>query len=146
MYREAREGEAGTTAGGSGWATRLSRLEKKEIPPCASVFNFGLRLGALSRFPHCLPHGPHPHLPPTTLGAFACLEPPIPLLVLACWSARYLCYQRLTIPEMAELRQFSSPLRAGSSPEPPCWSTPLPVLMPRRQAQRERAVLRLTII
>lgn len=29
MYREAREGEAGTTAGGSGWATRLSSFRKK---------------------------------------------------------------------------------------------------------------------
>lgn len=28
-YREAREGEAGTTAGGSGWATRLSSFRKK---------------------------------------------------------------------------------------------------------------------
>lgn len=89
------------------------RLEKKEIPPCASVFNFGLRLGALSRFPHCLPHGPHPHLPPTTLGAFACLEPPIPPAGLS-----------LLVRTLSVLSATDNPRNGGTQAvqlTTPCW-------------------------
>lgn len=77
------------------------------------MFNFGLRLGALSRFPHCLPHGPHPHLPPTTLGAFACLEPPIPPAGLS-----------LLVRTLSVLSAIDNPRNGGTQAvqlTTPCW-------------------------